>query len=363
MTLFQTHVGIDITESGLRLAAVQSRLGGHHVSKFEEISDFSKLSEAGKRTAIASLAQKYNLHRSLVFLTIPRQWGVLRQIGLPVEAADRIPSAVALQIESLSPWTVDEVYWDCAAEKPVKGAKTLKVSVCIVARTVLDPFLDWFRQAGVTLAGASLSSIEKLDGTAAAAGGSGLGTLPAAQAGAVAAALRNGLNLIPAPERFRRNHLRYAPTYALGAALAVVAVLLFLREPYQWSVYGGELDSEIAALKPAVDAVAAQEDKLKRATSAYEVLKARVDARDTNLEALRELARILPPDSWISGYSAQGRTLTISGFAPSASAVQKVLEESAVFEDVQFASPVTRDGSGKDRFSIKATASLMGSAR
>jgi Tfp pilus assembly protein PilN len=115
------------------------------------------------------------------------------------------------------------------------------------------------------------------------------------------------------------------------------------------------LDAEIEALKPGVDAVLAQEEKLSQMTAAYQVLQARVDTHDSNLEALLDLARVLPPDCWLSSYSSQGRSVTLSGFAQSASAVQKVLEESPVFEDVQFSSPVTRDATGRDRFSIKAS--------
>ena len=45
---------------------------------------------------------------------------------------------------------------------------------------------------------------------------------------------------------------------------------------------------------------------------------------------------------------------SVAGFAQSSSVVQKALEESPLFEDVQFSSPVVRDASGRDRFSIKA---------
>ena len=134
----------------------------------------------------------------------------------------------------------------------------------------------------------------------------------------------------------------------MGAALV-------LREPYQWSVYGAALGSEIDSLKPAVAEVSAKEDAFRKATTDYETLRSRVETYDSNLEGLLELAHLLPLDCWISSYSAQGRTVTLGGFAQSASAVQKILEESPWFEDVQFSSPVVRDASGKDRFNIKAT--------
>jgi Tfp pilus assembly protein PilN len=196
--------------------------------------------------------------------------------------------------------------------------------VGIIPRTVLDPFLTLFRFAGVLLSGATLSGITQV-------------------------------NVIPANDRYRHNHLRMVPTYALIALLLLMGGALILREPYQWSVYGASLESEIESLKPAVAEVSAKEDALQKATTDYEALRSRVETYDSNLEALRELARLLPLDCWISSYSAQGRIVTLGGFAQSSSAVQKALEESPLFEDVQFSSPVVRDPSGKDRFSIKAS--------
>jgi Tfp pilus assembly protein PilN len=164
-----------------------------------------------------------------------------------------------------------------------------------------------------------------------------------------------GVNLIPVAERYRSNPLQFVPTYALAGLLVLLGVAALFRAPNQRHVYASSLDAEIEALKPQVAEVLAQEENLSQTTAAYQVLQARVETHDSNLEALLELARVLPPDCWISGYSSQGRSVTISGFAQSASAVQKVLEESPVFEDVQFTSPVTRDATGRDRFSVKAS--------
>lgn len=344
MMPLQKAVGIDIGDSSLRIAVVQSRFGKLRLVTSEEISGFTQLAEDAQKDAVADLARKYGLARARVFLTIPRRFGLSRQIELPIEVGGQIGSAVALQIESLSPWPAEEVYWGYAAEKPSRDEKTVRVLVGIIPRSILDPFLALFKSAGVLFSGASLSGIAQAHGHTT--------TTPAALPGFEESAFK--LNVMPAQGRYRHNHLRLAPTYALTALLALMAGAFVLREPYQWSVYGASLGSEIESLKPAVAAVAAREEELRKATTDYEALKSRVEAYDSNLDALRALARLLPPDCWISGYGGQGRTVTVTGFAQSASSVQKVLEESPMFEDVQFASPVVRDASGKDRFTIKA---------
>lgn len=323
MMPFQTLVNIEIADSSLRIAVVQARFGKQRLVSSEAIGGFTELSESAQNAAVVDLAQKYGLQRARVFLTIPRQFGLSRQVELPVEVGDQLGSAVALQIESLSPWPSEEVYWGYAAERPSRDAKTISVVVGIIPRTVLDPFLSLFRSAGILLSGATLFGVTQV-------------------------------NVIPANDRYRHNHLRMVPTYALIALLVLMGGALILRELYQWTVYGASLESEIESLKPAVAEVSAKEEALQKATTDYEALRSRVETYDSNLEALLDLARLLPPDCWISGYSAQGRIVTLAGFAQSSSAVQKALEESPLFEDVQFSSPVVRDASGKDRFSIKA---------
>src|SRR5436190_66039 len=82
---------------------------------------------------------------------------IIPQTSVGVE--DNLRSAVALQVETLSPWAIDEMYWDCVWEPPVKGARSIIVHVGIVPRSVLDPWIGMFRSARLALTGASLSSL------------------------------------------------------------------------------------------------------------------------------------------------------------------------------------------------------------
>jgi len=367
----RTTTGVEITDSDLRIASVQFQLGRLRVLRSEQIEGFVALSAAEKANAIASLVAKYPAFKTSTFLTVPRRMGVCRPIELPVEVGDRLGSAVGLQIESLSPWTADEVYWDYAAAKPGPAERSMKVAVGIVPRAVLDSIVTLLRAAGFPVAGAGLSTMatahelvlnkKKTESEAWALVFGRSAEPQGEQSGAVAAALLGfgktpfGLNLIPAADRYRRDYLQMVPTFVLAAAVVLLGLAFVLREPYQWRAYAASLDAEIEALKPAAAEVSAQEAELSKATEAYQLLKSRVETHDAGLETLRELARLLPQDCWLSNYSVQGRNLTLTGFAQSASAVQKVLEESPLFENVQLSSSVTRDPSGKDRFDMKAS--------
>src|SRR5262249_43623993 len=154
-------------------------------------------------------------------------------------------------------------------------------------------------------------------------------------------------------QRYRRNQLRLIPTYVLLVLTLLMGLLMLFREPYQAMVYASKLDVEIQAISPAIRELSVEEAELNRLSEKYRVLTNHFQSRDSNLDAIREISRILPQTAWLTSYSYQEGAISVSGFAPSAADVQKALEDSPLFKDVQFTNSVTRDASGKDRFAVK----------
>ncbi len=438
--LFRTSVGIEISGKHLRIAVVRGFTGRLRFVQSLEIPGFVDLAPEEQRASVSKLVQRHKLPSGHVHLSLPRDRGVVRQMEFPLEVREKLRSAVTLQLETLSPWPAEEVYWDFAEETPKKGAKNIRITVGIVPRVALDPWIDFFKTVKLPLSGACLSSVacahgvralwtdeapafvldcetgcveasliqgtrlisitEKTDdpatavktvvarliaagrvtspesarllaygSMAAAAGSLDRITLPIENAkpetvdrfGAVAAALAGlkktafDVNLVPRPLRYRQNQLQLVPTYVLIVFAVLLGLGMAARDPYQSMVYASRLDAEIQKIAPEVRDVASQESELNRLSEKYRALAAHLQGRDFNLEVLRELSRSLPPAAWLTNYSFQDGTITISGFAGSASEVQKALEDTALLKEVQFTTSVTRDASGKDRFTLKAS--------
>lgn len=435
----QATVGIEIAASDLRIAVVREFAGKRRLLYQEELAGFLALPEQDRGSALLAKFKKNKLSGLNVHLTFPGNCGVVRDLEFPAAQAmeANLRSAVTLQIESLSPWPIDEIYWDCAWEID-KGARSIVVHVGIIPRQVVDPWIGLFRSTGLALTGASLSSLswahgaitfwgsarpamivaaekeyvegalirdgriyaavlegqnsaELMPGCAsqlmragrlespeelqvllhgAATAGMPLepvqlpvqGSTDAQNAfGAISTALlglaRSGfrLNLIPGPLRYQRNRLQLVPVYTLVVLLSVLGLVAWLREPYQQSLYAQRLDRESRRVAVEVRSVADQEAQLNRSSDRLKTLSALMAGRDGNLEALRELSRILPAGTFLTSYSYQDKVVTMTGLSVSASAIQKLMEESHVFHDAQFTSSITRDSSGKDRFSIRAS--------
>jgi general secretion pathway protein L len=393
-----------------------------------------------RKAALARLLKQDKVPAARVFLSLPRDQGVLRQMEFPVEVGDKLRQAITLQLETLSPWPVEDVYWDFAKDPARHGAKSTTVSVIIVPRTTLDPWLEFFRSSKLPLSGALLSSmscanaiaalwrdnvptivldcetnyvegaliqgsrvgsltiqgetvteqaravVERLlsqgrvaspetarllvyGSAAASVDAESMPALPIEDVksgsmesfGAIAASLA-GLkrtmfeaNLVPKGMRHHRSQLQLMPTYLLLLLALVAGIALLTRNSFQLNAYAARIDSEIQKVAPQVRDVSLQEAQLNELSLKHRALTAHFQSRDSNLEVLRELARLLPQPAWLASYSYQGGTITISGFADAASEVQKILEDSPLFKDALFTSSVTRDAIGKDRFTLKAT--------
>ncbi|HYR89048.1 MAG TPA: PilN domain-containing protein [Terriglobia bacterium] len=438
MIFSKTSVGFEVGDKDLCLAVMRSNLGKVQLDGVHRIAGFIEMNDEERKKAIRTLVKSVRVPTTRVYLSVPRTQGIVRQINLPGDLGQKVADVMKLQVETLSPWPLEEIYWDFVTEPPKKNRKLSTTTIAIIPKTALDPWIAFFKAVGIPLSGATLSSLAYGHGASVLWGGvvptvilhlqqsctegvvvngsflaamtapstegtiapkafvdrllsvaklpSGDGSrllvcgrdldpsfteenphLPLENAkleasgdfGALATALLPlkesafKSNLVPPQLRYRESQLRLIPTFILGFVSLCVCAALFVREPYQNTVYASRLDVEIQKIAPQVKEVANQEAELNALSGRYRALAAHLQNHDYNLEALRELARVLPPTAFISNYSYQDGTMTISGIAPSASEIQNLLENSPILKGVEFTTSVTRDDSGKDRFTLK----------
>jgi len=437
MLFLRNTTGIEIGETDLTIAVVRSTFGKKRLIAVHPLEGFVKVDENERRKKLQGFLKANRVPTSNVYLSLPRDQGIVRQIQLPVEVRRKLSDTVKLQIETLSPWPSAEIYWDYSAEVPKKDQRLMTITIVIIPRNYLDPWITFFKSVGLPLSGATLSSIARAHGVctlwneakpaivlhretsyteAILINGSQLAAFTAPSAGndlapkgvvdrllsaakisssddsrliacgkvdpsatvnnvglpledaqpestkdfgSIATALlpvKNTpfkSNFIPADLRYRESRRRLIPAFALGTLVILMGMALFLREPYQSALYASQLDAEIGKISPKVKEVAAQEKELDQLSQRYRALSSQLLNRDHVLEAIGELARILPSSTFLTNYSYQDGAITISGFAQSASEIQNLLEGSPLFKGVEFTNSVTREPTGKDRFTLK----------
>ena len=440
MIFGRSSVGIEICDSDLKLAVTRSNFGKVRLISVYRISGFMNLDVEERKKAIRSLVKRERIPTGRVYLTLPREQGIVRQVDLPAQMTQKLADVVKLQVETLSPWPLEEIYWDFAQDHQ-RNRKFTTVTIALLPRNLLDPWIAFFKTAGVPLSGAALSSIayahgaitfwkestpslilhreesycegvlvngnriaaltnptgpnssadaasdmsmfvkrllsvaklSSADGARLVMCGVSEGAetqenprLPIENAGPQSAndfgpiatallALKDSAfksNLVPPEQRYRESQLRLIPTYALVALVMLMGLAWLARDSYQNIGYSSRLESEIQKIAPQVKQVADQEAELNDLSTRLRAFTTTLQTRDRNLEVLKELSRILPPTAFLSNYSYQDGSITVAGFAPSASEIQSLLESSSMFKNAEFTNSVTRD-SDKDRFTVK----------
>jgi general secretion pathway protein L len=77
------------------------------------------------------------------------------------------------------------------------------------------------------------------------------------------------------------------------------------------------------------------------------------NGQPSKLEILKELTNILPEDAWLTNLAFNESKVVINGFASSASNLISILDRSPLFQNVEFASPITKGMKSSERFKIK----------
>src|SRR5438552_839997 len=172
MILARNSVGVEVGEKDLSLAVVRSSFGKLQLRAIHRIADFMTLNDDDRKKAIQAILKKNRIPTSRVYLTLPRDQGVLRQIELPAQLGRKLSEVVGIQVEALSPWPAAEMYWDFAAESSQEkrksqktGRKLITITIVIIPRPNLDPWIAFFKSAGIPLSGATLSSLAHGHGT------------------------------------------------------------------------------------------------------------------------------------------------------------------------------------------------------
>jgi general secretion pathway protein L len=162
------------------------------------------------------------------------------------------------------------------------------------------------------------------------------------------------LNLLP-PERRAGPDMKRAAMKAMPAVLLVLLLAAVLLLPlWQAREVVIDLHDQERKLRKQAGEVIELREKLNRKLEGMEKIRDYWQEAVPPLEVLQVLTRLLPDDTYLQQLDIKGNELTMRGLSGQASALIGLLEESAVFEDPHFLSPVTQQR-GKELFHLGAS--------
>jgi hypothetical protein len=179
---------------------------------------------------------------------------------------------------------------------------------------------------------------------------------------AIAAACpRLGLhvNLLPSEQRAASSRMMFAPTIILGALLLIGAGSLFAYSKYEDRKYLEKLQAEIARLQPEARKPMLMDKAIDTARARAVLLDQFRKRTRADLDALAELTKIIEPPAWLQTVEISRDSIRISGEAPQAAGLLKIIDKSPLFEGSESAAPMSRTQNG-EMFAIRSRREGLG---
>lgn len=260
-----------------------------------------------------------------VVVSLPESCGVRRRIELPAAARENLREVVAMEMDRLTPFKADEVYFQIGDTEPGRTKDLIGLELTVVPRKLADDVIQMARTVGVepdTLAlgepTPDCGNLVSLDGTA--------------------------------PLRTPRLVSR---GFALAGALLVAAIIAvpFIKQATTLASLQSAIT--VATTKGAGNSAAQKIEMLGEGARRLDKLRRE---EPFAVAVLNELAHALPKGTWLGEIELDRTKLSLSGYSDNAAALLGTLEQLDHLQAVKFDEAVAFDErQGKDRFRLSAS--------
>ena len=292
--------------------------------KQQERGEFS-LHDDNERDVVDLIPKKYRKKKYYVDLRLAKKQVLFLQKKFPENIKDNLTQAIRYQIDRLTPFSSDNVYFDAVVGSHDKKSKNIVTNIFVASRDLVEKTISSLKERGI-------SQIDHVS----------------------VEGYTQPLNLttdgIPSAELHSK--VSRKPLYFM---LAILAISLTLPVVYKQRRIG-QLEVAITDLRKNASEQLAIRDKLFEAEEALSFLKEKRASSPMALDVVNILAGELPKNTWLERLELNNTVLEIRGESEKALALIDLLEESDSFSDVRFNSPVALNKKNKrDKFHIQAT--------
>lgn len=109
-------------------------------------------------TAAAGVRESLGLRRTPARLVIPKSWAIVRPVELPLAARENLGNIVSYEMDRLTPFTAEEVFYDYYAV--AQDEQTITLLLSAVKKQTIEPYLDALKQRGVEVAGVGIDLLD-----------------------------------------------------------------------------------------------------------------------------------------------------------------------------------------------------------
>jgi len=271
------------------------------------------------------LAGAKGMRRRSVVELAPEQV-LTRSVSFPSQVRDNLAQVLGYEIDRLSPFQSDQVYFDFRVHDEAGRGDKLSVELALCRRDLASDWLQRLRDVG--------APAESLTWN---------GAWPKA-------------NLLPVSERPQRGSGPFSLNKLLLALVLMLGAAALATPIWQKQQIRDDRAAGIEDLKVGAEKVHEMRTSLERARQGSVAVLQRKWEQPRMIDLLRELTERLPDDTWIQNLDFRDGEIQVRGESTQATALINLLDQAPGITEVAFRSPVVQvAGSGAERFHISLT--------
>ena len=252
-----------------------------------------------------------------IAMRVPGEFLLERMLALPLAAEADLTSLLRYQMDSITPFAAEELFWVGTIVRRDRERRRLHVRLSFVPKSALETF----GLAPSWLEAATPSGVPRI--------------IP--------------LSNMLASERRRQRNLR------LGlAGIAALAAASIVLPCVRQSMDRAGVEQRIRALEPTVKLAETLRGRITRDSSAATLIATEHNRVGDPLAVLSAVTAALPDDTFLTDLTIRAGKLEITGQSKAAARLIGALAASPVVKDPAFVASVTRAENGSDAFSIRA---------
>ncbi len=300
----------------------------------EKRVSLAALDDGRRRAAVRTLLESVGETRGRARAAIRHDQALMRRVTLPAATEENLAQVLSFEMDRLSPFQADEVYFDQRVVSRDAGNGQIVVELAMARREVVDARVRELRELGLSVQGVVLRDDARL------------ASAP--------------FDLLPSEQRGERE----TPRERLVRNSLIIAVALLFVAALAYPIW--EKREAVKGLLPVVEKARQEAQatdtvvrELERQASDYNYLLARKHAWHPIAAYVEEVSRLLPDNTWLQqlDIKSTGKTkeAVLTGETASSSRLIELLEQSKMLQNAAPRGPTTRGSTpGTERFMIGA---------
>ncbi|MCP5364162.1 MAG: pilus assembly protein PilM [Hyphomicrobiales bacterium] len=262
-----------------------------------------------------------------VRVRVPVSKSLRRVLELPKAAQRDIRQALSFDMDRLTPFSSDDVYFDFRVGDQETASKRLRIELIVLPRGVVDAAVSLAEKAGLPPDAVDVdwSGDEH----------------------------QQAWNFLPQTQVRPNAHRQTVLSWALATLTLLLAATAVYVPMHRDRTVLAQLESEVAASKQQAELGRKLQEEFQHVSEQARFIFDNRLARPTVIDVIDELTRTLPDDTWLFRLRYTNGEVQAFGNSSAASALIGLVEGSPMFSDARFLAPITRDRqSDIERFQI-----------